>query len=250
MNTMTLNTSDNDAARPEATQEDKSKSKRGQTKGKSWSWSKLKTGAVVTSEAHLACRYLVEVGGHTAATLAEMCGCDVAQAQKMIYGRLSRREARKNLDIIAKLQGTSYEELAERATAWSKAGTVEHMIIHIRSLHESSEHYGFQHGWLEKNNLRADMLVVVKQDTNLLESENIQKGDALLVNTENTDFAAGAFYAAEIEGTVCIGMATMQHGKRYFSVDPSGKKWSPEAFDALLKKKKILGRCVWRSSLM
>jgi len=73
--------------------------------------------------------------------------------------------------------------------------------------HESSEHYGFQQSWLEKNNLKPDMLFVMKQGTNLLESENIQKGDVLLVNRESKDFAVGAFYAAEIGDTVYIGTA-------------------------------------------
>ena len=246
------NTPDN-AAKTKTAKEKKPKGPQGvANKGKTWSWdkSKLKDEASIKRDEHLVARYLIEIYGHDTHSFAEICGCSFTQAQQMTYGRGRKKELRANLDTIAKVYGTTFEELLRKAQAWRDVGTSDKLIIHIRSLQESDEHYGFQQGWLVKNNLKPDMLFVIKQETNLLESENIQKGDALLVNKENTDFEIGAYYAGKIGDTVWVGVATIQHGNRYFSADPYGKKVSPEEFDALLKKGKILGRCVWRSSLM
>lgn len=223
------------------------------SKGKNWNWSKLRPDAKIRSDEHLVFRYLVGKLGFTSISLAEVCGCDLDTAKQMFYGRASRKIMRANMEAVTRHLDTTFDSLRASAQSWlsgQEDGETEDITIRVRSLSDENEHYGFQQKWLTRHDLDPLRLFIMKQDTEFMVSEGIRSGDVLLVNKADTQFMAGAFYAAEIAGKVWLGMATRRDGQNRLAVDPSGIKFSLENFDDLEKNGQILGRCVWRSMLM
>jgi hypothetical protein len=217
--------------------------------GKSWSWGTLKRDAKISSEEHLIFRYVADTKVYSVEHLAEICESTVKEVKNILYG-VAKRTRKRMVMLLAEHMDLSYSTLLLMAQKWHAGEDPGDISVQVKSLESPGRAYDFRRGWLQKMGWEAKKLKVMKQATDFLLPDGIAPGDLLLINTDDTIFKAGSFYAAAIAGECRACMGSIRGVQRVLIVESTGRKFQHADFDEITQTGSIIGRIVWRGTLM
>jgi hypothetical protein len=219
--------------------------------GKSWVWGALKRNAKIYSREHLVFRYLADTKMFSAEELAGICETTVNRIKSLIYyGKSGTKTMRTRMVMqIAERMGMNWAELMQTAEAWHSGDEPGELSAKVESLHHKRV-YGFRKMWLHKMGWNEKTLKIMKQTTDFLLPDGIAPGDLLLINTEDKIFAAGAFYAVTLADETRACMGAMRGTQRLLVVESTGRKFLHADFEEVEQGGGIIGRIVWKGSLM
>jgi hypothetical protein len=218
--------------------------------GMTWSWGTLKRDAIIHSEEHLIFRFIADTKIYSIEKLAEICESTAKEVKNILYG-VAKRSRKRMVMLIAEHMEVSYGILLLMAQKWYAGEDPGDISVQVESLEPSAKRvYDFRRGWLQKMGWDAKKLKTMKQSTDFLLPEGIAPGDLLLINTADTTFNAGAFYAASIaeENRACMG--SIRGVQRVLIVESTGRKFQHSNFDEIDQAGGVIGRIVWRGTLM
>lgn len=223
-----------------------------ETKEKSrapWTWGTLSapSDASVNTEV-LILRYLAnpQSGGHSREALRAMSGAkSVEDINQMLYGR-QKKLAKLYVPKIAEALGTTVEELALCAKRWAENGESPpefHDVIPLKGC-DQNRNYVFRRNWLKSKGITPNKAFVIKVPDQFLSEFDILEGDLLLIDSTDTSFWPGAFYAVEYAGMQRIYRAFVKQQDNYLCVDRQGMIIP----HILFAEANVLGRAVWRGT--
>ena len=219
-------------------------------KGMTWSWRSLKRDANISSEEHLIFRFIVDTRQFSFEELARICETTVEEIKALTYG-VSKISHRKMVMLIAGHMGMDRSTLLLMAQKWLVEDDPYDVPVQVRALDTSAARmYTFRKRWLMNMGWDEKKLVTMQQATDFLLPDGIAPGDLLLVNTDDTVFNAGSFYVASIGGENRVCMGAVRSTQSLLIVESTGRKYLHSNFKKIQKEGGILGRIVWKGSLM
>ena len=235
-----------------ADNEQKPKKQRGGSRnaGMTWSWGTLKRDAIIHSEEQLIFRYVVDTKTYSVEELAGICESTAKEVKNTLYG-VAKRSRKRMVMLLAEHMEVGYDTLLLMAHKWHAGEDPGDIPVQVESLDPSTKRmYEYRRGWLQKMGWKAKKLRAMQQTTDFLLPDGIMPGDLLLINTDDKVFKAGSFYAAAIAGESQACMGSIRGAQRVLIVESTGRKFQHSDFDEIEKAGGIIGRIVWRGTLM